>query len=112
MELLFWCTDLLIPVAMLGLGFALWKHPPKTINGLYGYRTSRSMASQKTWEYANRRAGQIWVFSGAILAILIVVSKLVVSMRPENLSLIHMFISIGILMIPIPIVESELRKKF
>ena len=35
--------DLLIPVTMLIGGRAMWKHCPNSINGLFGYRTHRSM---------------------------------------------------------------------
>jgi uncharacterized membrane protein len=27
--------------------------PPKKVNGLYGYRTPRSMANQEIWDFAN-----------------------------------------------------------
>ena len=41
--------DLLIPAIMVGIGARFLKHPPKTINALYGYRTARSMKNQETW---------------------------------------------------------------
>ena len=39
--------DLLIPAIMVGFGRRFLKHPPKTINALYGYRTARSMKNQR-----------------------------------------------------------------
>ena len=40
-------TDLLIPLLMIGLGRLFMKRPPKRINGIYGYRTKRSMKTQE-----------------------------------------------------------------
>ena len=35
--------DLLIPITMIIAGNMMWKHAPKKINGIIGYRTARSM---------------------------------------------------------------------
>jgi len=35
--------NLMIPVIMIGVGYMMYKHPPKSINAIYGYRTARSM---------------------------------------------------------------------
>ena len=68
---MFWlfCTVmcLLIPLIMLFFGRRFQKHPPKNINALYGYRTSRSMKNQQTWEFAHRVCGKIWFRAGLIL---------------------------------------------
>ena len=68
--MLFWlfclCMDLLIPAAMLLLGRHFLTRPPKTINGLYGYRTARSMKNQATWDFATALAagcGSGWDWS-------------------------------------------------
>lgn len=42
-------------------GLQLFKFPPKKINGLYGYRTRRSMKNQKNWDYAQRMGGKLMV---------------------------------------------------
>ena len=53
----FWlfCTvcGLLIPAVMLFFGQRFLNKPPKKINSLYGYRTSRSMKNQQTWDCAH-----------------------------------------------------------
>ena len=67
----FWlyCTAmcLLIPAVMLYFGWRFQKHPPKNINGFYGYRTSRSMKNQQTWDYAHRVCGKLWLRVGGIM---------------------------------------------
>ena len=35
-------------------GMLFKKHPPKHINGFYGYRTRRSMKNQKHWDLAQQ----------------------------------------------------------
>ena len=56
-----------IPVAMILFGL-LWKeHPPKSINVIYGYRTSMSMKNDKTWKFAHLYLAKIWFWSGIIL---------------------------------------------
>lgn len=46
----------LIPGAILWVIQAVVRrNMPKTPNGVYGYRTPRSMASQAAWDYANQR---------------------------------------------------------
>lgn len=52
--------DLLVPLTMVIGGYLMWKHPPKTINGLMGYRTSRSMKNMDTWKFAHEYAGRLW----------------------------------------------------
>lgn len=54
------CCDLLVPVAMIIGGRIMWKHPPKNINGLIGYRTSRSMKNIDTWIFAHNYCGKLW----------------------------------------------------
>lgn len=38
--------DLMIPIVMIIAGRMMWKHCPKSINGIVGYRTTLSM---KIW---------------------------------------------------------------
>ena len=45
--MLFMC--LLTPAMMIGFGKYFMKGGPKQINGVFGYRTPRSMKNQETW---------------------------------------------------------------
>ena len=68
MEIGFWffmlASLLLIPAVMVGFGMVCKKNPPKSINGWYGYRTKRSMASQEAWDFAHQVCGQLWRKAG------------------------------------------------
>lgn len=59
--------DLLIPVTMIVSGKIMLKHPPKSINGWIGYRTTRSMKNLDTWNFAHYYCGRLWWKIGWIM---------------------------------------------
>lgn len=61
---------LFIPVIMIFCGYMMYKHTPKDINGLVGYRTAMSMKNQDTWNYAHDYCGRLWVRVGVALTVL------------------------------------------
>lgn len=74
-------SNLLLPVLMIIIGKVFVKRPPRTINGIYGYRTRRSMKNQDTWLFAHLYCGKLWqkigwcMFPLAIVAMFPVVGK-------------------------------------
>ena len=68
--------NLLIPVLMIVLGKVFIKNPPKTINGIYGYRTPRSKKNQDTWNFAQLYCGQLWRKIGCVMLPLAVIGML------------------------------------
>ena len=66
----FWLIcDLLIPFVMIVAGRMSWKHCPKNINSLIGYRTTRSMKSMDTWKFAKDYCGRLWWKIGWVMII-------------------------------------------
>ena len=61
--------DLLLPGVMIGFGREFMKNPPKEINPGYGYRTAMSSKNQDTWDFAQRKMGEVWYKWGKILLI-------------------------------------------
>lgn len=59
--------DLIIPFTMLGIGRYFFKKTPKKINVVFGYRTTMSMKSKDTWEFAHKYCGRIWYVCGLVL---------------------------------------------
>jgi len=45
---------------MIIAGRMMWKHCPKKINGIVGYRTKMSMINMDTWKFAHDYAGKLW----------------------------------------------------
>lgn len=56
-----------LPLTMIAFGIHFVRHAPKEINSLYGYRTSRSMKSRETWEFAHHHFGRTWRSAGCAL---------------------------------------------
>lgn len=61
---------LMTPMLMIISGRMMWKHAPKSINGIVGYRTARSMKNKDTWEFAHHYCGQLWWKIGWIMLML------------------------------------------
>ncbi len=101
--------DLTIPLVMFILGSLFIVRPPKKINSWMGYRTIASMKSQANWNFANNRAGKHWQRWSVMLAGVIMISKLIIPLDEETLSLIHMGLSIMVMMAVVPVVEKELK---
>ena len=65
--------DLLVPITMILCGRMMWKHAPEKINGVMGYRTSRSMKNMDTWKFAHDYCGRLWWKIGWIMLIVSVI---------------------------------------
>lgn len=63
---MFFC-NLLIPILLIIAGRMMWKHCPKQINGILGYRTRRSMQNTDTWKFAHDYCGRLWWKIGWIM---------------------------------------------
>lgn len=50
-------------------GLVLYLFPPKKINGIYGYRTPRSMKNQANWDYAQKIGGKYMMLFGVVIFI-------------------------------------------
>jgi uncharacterized membrane protein len=64
-----------LPLFIVGFVFAVaafitLKIPPKKINSIYGYRTSRSMKNQENWDLAQRFSSQLMLKQGLIMLVL------------------------------------------
>ncbi len=53
-------SNLLLPVLMIVIGKVFIKNPPRQINGIYGYRTRRSMRNQTAWVFSHLYCGKLW----------------------------------------------------
>ena len=59
--------DLLIPFAMIGFGRMFMNKPPKSINAVFGYRTTMSMKNGNTWKFAHNHCGKTWFWTGLVM---------------------------------------------
>lgn len=108
--------NLLIPGIMIGCGWLMKSKPPKKINGIYGYRTTRSMKSTEAWQFAQIYFGRIWFRWGwGLLLISVLVMLTVVGRDIDTVGIVGSILctlQCVILIAPIIPTERELKRKF
>ncbi len=109
-------VSLLIPLTMIIFGRHFMSNPPKDINSFYGYRTSMSMKSRETWDFAHRYFGKLWFILGLILLPMSVIPMFFLLGKSVetigNASLVIMGIQLLFLVAPIIPTEVALKKNF
>ena len=114
MEAVYWFIDLLIPLIMVFFGSWFMKMPPQDINTMVGYRTQRAMQSQEAWDFAQIAAGKYYINFGLPLLLAVILCKLFL---PKFLSvglmtLVYMGVGMVLLILPIFLIERQLKEKF
>ena len=108
--------DLIIPIIMLVVGRMMWKHCPKQINRVIGYRTARSMKNMDTWKFAHEYCGQLWWRIGFIMLVPSVVIHIPFYCSDDNIigivTLILVAIQVIVLIASIFPTEAALKKRF
>ncbi len=101
----------LLPLFLVGLAFSIaafitMKFPPKKINGIYGYRTARSMKSQENWDIAQRYSSRLMLKQG--LGMLAIGGLLIALPIAEEVSAV---ISIALLILSVIVLFVQTEKK-
>lgn len=108
--------NLVLPVMMIVIGKVFMQNPPKTINGIYGYRTSRSRKNQDTWNYAHLYCGKLWWKIGWIMLPIAIIGMLPVVEKNQNIVGAFGAVIVGmecvILVMTVFCVEKALARKF
>ena len=113
----FWLIcDLLIPFGMIVVGRMSWKHCPKNINSLIGYRTTRSMKSMDTWKFAHEYCGKLWWKLGWLIMILTALMYIPLYQSNDNMigiaGVVLITIQCTVLIISIYPTEKALKEHF
>lgn len=113
----FWLIcDLLIPFVMIVVGRMPWKHCPKNINSLIGYRTTRSMKSMDTWKFAHEYCGKLWWKLGWLIMILTALMYIPLYQSNDNMigiaGVVLITIQCTVLIISIYPTEKALKEHF
>lgn len=100
-----------LPLFLVGLAFSIaafitMKFPPKKINGIYGYRTSRSMKSQDNWDIAQRYSSRLMLKQGLVM--LVIGGLLIALPIPEEVSAV---ISVALLITSVIVLFVQTEKK-
>lgn len=109
-------SNILVPVIMIISGYLMFKHPPKDINGIVGYRTTMSMKNEDTWRFAHEVCGRLWFKLGIVLLIIAALVQLKLLHIDKDtfgiISLIIELVEVAILLISIIPVEKALKATF
>ena len=113
----FWLIcDLFIPLVMIVVGRMTWKHCPKNINSLIGYRTTRSMKNMDTWKFAHEYCGKLWWKLGWLIMILTALMYIPLYQSNDNIieiaGVVLMTIQCTVLIISIYPTEKALKEHF
>ena len=116
MKILLFSFQLFIPLTMLIIGFLFSQHVPKTINPVWGYRTTRSMKNKDTWVFAHYFCWRLFKKWGLYLLVFTLLMGLILMGAKDipfaiggDLLYIPQLI---VLFIPIFLTEHALRKNF
>lgn len=107
--------NLLIPIIMVVLGI-IFKNASIKVNYLAGYRTTRSMKSPETWEFANKYFASIMIKMGMVFIVLALIVSIISVQCSEDVQAVAMIISVTVqtiaIIVAIAPVEKALRNKF
>ncbi len=107
---------MLVPVLMIVIGHVFVKHPPRDINGIYGYRTSMSRKNRQTWNFAHYYCGKLWWKVGWVMCFLTLLLVLPIMGKGDDV----IGLAVGswicleciVMVATIGIVERALKSKF
>ena len=102
---------LMVPIITLITGYLMYRHTPKSINGLVGYRTSRSMINQDTWNFANKYCALLWIKIGIVSSIVSFLIYILFDVN-EIVSIVIVLIQTFLLLLSIIPVEKALKNTF
>ena len=107
-----WIINLIMPLGLIIYGLIYLRKSKKKPSNWRGYRTSRAMLSQETWEYANQRAGNLWIKLGIIISVITGFLFLVFPDKAKEPSVVLIIFTVIISLIPMGKVEKELKELF
>lgn len=109
-------SDLMIPGIMMIAGRMMWKHCPRKINGIYGYRTKRSMMNQDTWKFAHEYCGKLWWKTGFLMLVpTILIFFPLIHSSEETIGMIGLIpcvLQCVVMILSILLTELALKKRF
>ena len=121
MKLVMWvfmlACNLIAPAVTIWYGRRFEKNPPKEPNAWFGYRTNRSMKNRDTWDFAQRKMGEVWGRWGFAMLPPVVVCQALTLLCPtvESMcmwSLAPTTVEVAALIVTIFLVERALKQTF
>lgn len=108
-------TIFLIPILILFVGAMMFKHPPKKINLIIGFRTKESMKDEKAWIFANQYCGKLWIKIGIIMLLISICIYGLIHFKllilTEIFATIFILLQVAVIVIATFIVENKLKNE-
>ena len=104
--------NLILPIGFIIYGFLYYKFASKKLSNFFGYKTSKTQLSQETWEYGNKRVGEIWMKLGGLYTLIVLLLFLIMPSTREKASIIVVILALVVSFVPFSIVEKEIKEKF
>lgn len=104
-------TSFLSGIVFIITGFVMFKFPPKNINMLYGYRTTRSMKNQEQWDFSQKYSAKLLIFCGVFLILTSNIS-LIITINNKAKLFISLALIFGSVIFLLFKTENELKKRF
>ncbi len=84
MNILFLTVGGMIPVLMNIMGMFFVRRGGNDTQGTFRYRTYRSTLNTKTWKYAHKVCGKLWLYAGRFFILLVLSLSLVACQCKEE----------------------------
>lgn len=104
-------TSFLSGIIFIITGFVMFKFPPKNINMLYGYRTTRSMKNQEQWGFSQKYSAKLLILCGVFLILTSNIS-LIITINNKAKLFISLALIFGSVIFLLFKTENELKKRF
>lgn len=101
-------THLIVAGLLLAVSMIMKIWPPKKINYLYGYRTPRSMKSQRNWDIANNYGSNLIMWAGITNVLVHLLSYALVG--GDTSLIIPMAYFLSFLAVAIVLIEIRLKR--
>lgn len=101
-----------VPILMIAFGVLWEKHPPKSMNWIYGYRSIRAMKDDNTWKFAHLYQAKVWRWSGSILLVFALIFSLNFTKSYKEIPSWIFYAELGIMILTMIPTEIALRRKF
>ena len=109
-------SNCIYSLLMIIAGWFMWKHCPKNINSVCGYRSRRSKMNKDTWKFAHENCGKRWFVIGLIILPPTILVQIPFYGKSDDaigyLSLVICIIECTILLLSIIPTERALAKTF
>jgi len=109
LELLTLFLFLLTGLIYLACGALMYKAPPGKINYFMGYRTSRSMRDQRSWDFSQKYSGKMMMYA-AVVSIAMGISVWMVYPDDVLVACLVMLVQTVTIIPAIMVTESKLKQ--